>query len=236
MLSERLTWAIEKKLQAAPALKKITKRYLAEIAGVSPSAVGYWFTDTNGIQAEPARKIGAFLGVDPVWLEKNEGSPESGGAAPSGRRIHDDIPGAFRANHNRFRKIPAYGKAMGGMPERLWDEDGGYPVGASDVYAEVASADPNAFMVPIEGISMVPRFNPGEYALVEPNTEPELEDDVLVRLSDGRTMLKRLLSRRGGIRLGSYNNGDIISAPPEEITWMYYVAHPVPARKIKNRM
>ncbi len=109
-------------------------------------------------------------------------------------------------------------------------------MGATDKYSEIATSDPHAFLVPIVGDSMVPRYNPGEFALVEPETEPELEDDVLVRLSSGETMLKRLLARRGGIRLGSYNTQDTQTYQPEEITWMYYVAHPVPARKIKSRM
>ncbi|MVT30079.1 hypothetical protein GO496_24260 [Acidovorax citrulli] len=82
---------------------------------------------------------------------------------------------------------------------------------------------------------MVPRYNPGEYALVEPDTEPEIEDDVLVRLVDGQTILKRLLSRRGGWRLGSYNSMDVLFYSFEEVTWVYYVAHPVPRRKIKAR-
>lgn len=143
---------------------------------------------------------------------------------------------AFAANQSKFKRIPVFGRAMGGFPERIWDEDGSYPVGFSDEYAEVASSDPHAFLVPIEGISMIPRFNPGEFALVEPGTEPEIEDDVLVRLGDGRTMIKKLLSRRGVVRLGSYNSDEVISSPPEHIVWMYYVAHPVPARKIKQRM
>lgn len=83
---------------------------------------------------------------------------------------------------------------------------------------------------------MVPRFNPGEFALVEPGTEPELEDDVLVRLNTGETMIKRLLSRRQGIRLGSYNDPEILTYQPEDITWLYYIAHHVPARKIKTRL
>ena len=83
---------------------------------------------------------------------------------------------------------------------------------------------------------MIPRFNPGEFALVEPGTEPELEDDVLVRLNTGETMIKRLLSRRQGIRLGSYNDSEVFTFEKEAITWMYYIAHPVPARKIKTRL
>lgn len=91
------------------------------------------------------------------------------------------------------------------------------------------------FLVAVDGASMVPRYNPGEFALVEPGTEPDLEDDVLVRLTDGTTMIKRLLSRRGGWRFGSYNYPEVLHYPAEQVTWVYYIAHPVPRRKIKSR-
>lgn len=142
---------------------------------------------------------------------------------------------AYPADTTKFRRVYVIGKAQGGLPDRIWT-DGDYPVGATDQYAEVASPDPHAFLVPVVGTSMVPRFNPGEFALVEPGTEPELEDDVLVRLKSGETMIKRLLSRRQGIRLGSYNDPEILTYEPESIAWMYYIAHHVPARKIKTRL
>lgn len=76
LLSQRLKWAVDQKLLADPSLKKITNAAIAKIAGVSPPAVGYWFADANGMEAEPARRLGAFLGVDAVWLEKGEGNPK----------------------------------------------------------------------------------------------------------------------------------------------------------------
>lgn len=75
----------------------------------------------------------------------------------------------------------------------------------------------------------------GEYALVEPGTAPEIEDDVLVRLRNDGTMLKRLLGRRGGWRFGSYNETAVLNYRDDEVAWVYYVAHPVPARRIKQR-
>lgn len=141
----------------------------------------------------------------------------------------------YPADTTKARFIFVIGRAQGGLPDRIWT-DGDYPVGATDQYAEVASPDPQAFLVPVVGTSMVPRFNPGEFALVEPATEPEIEDDVLVRLTSGETMIKRLLSRRQGIRLGSYNDPEVLTYAPEDITWMYYIAHNVPARKIKTRL
>lgn len=145
------------------------------------------------------------------------------------------IPLSYPADTSKFRRIYLVGRANGGLPERIWT-DGDYPVGAADKYAELASPDPHAFLTAVVGTSMVPRFNPGEFALVEPGTEPELEDDVLVRLASGETMIKRLISRRGGIQLASYNEPGTLLYQPDEITWLYYIAHPVPARKIKTRI
>lgn len=135
---------------------------------------------------------------------------------------------AYAAN-----RVWVIGNGQGGLPDRIWT-DGDYPVGTSDKYAEVATDDQHAFIVNVRGDSMIPRYQPGEYALVEPSTAPEIEDDVLVRLASGETMLKRLLSRRAGIRLGSYNSAEVITYSEEDITWIYYVSHPIPARKIKH--
>lgn len=200
----------------------LTQAQLAAKAGVSQGTIGNIESGIRGY-GESLVDIARALEVSVEHLrgEENDKGME---------RPINSIP----VDQSRFRNVPVIGKAMGGMPDRLWG-DGDYPVGGSDCYAEIASQDPNAFIVPIEGESMSPRFNPGEYALVEPNTAPELEDDVIVKLGDGRIMIKRLLSQRAAIRLGSYNSNEIISAPPETIIWMYYVAHPVPARKIKQR-
>ncbi|WP_230680959.1 S24 family peptidase [Paracidovorax cattleyae] len=136
---------------------------------------------------------------------------------------------------NKIRDVFVVGKGNGGlMAERVWS-DGDYPVGATDECAEVATSDPQAFLVLVEGDSMSPRYNRGEYALVEPQTEPELEDDVLVRLATGQTMIKRLLSRRDGWRFGSYNSAETLHYRAGEVSWVYYVAHPIPRRKIKAR-
>jgi len=141
----------------------------------------------------------------------------------------------YSAEELKYRPIPVIGRAQGGMPERIWT-DGDYPVGATDKYAMIATSDPHAFLTPIIGTSMVPKFNPGDFAFVEPGTPAEIEDDVLVRLVTGETMLKRLISRRGGIQLASYNEPGTMLFAPEEIAWMYYVAHYIPARKIKDRV
>jgi hypothetical protein len=134
-----------------------------------------------------------------------------------------------------FRRVYVVGRAQGGLPERIWT-DGDFPVGATDQFAEVATSDPHAFICPVVGDSMFPRFMPGEYVLVEPSTPIDIENEVLVRLNTGETMLKRLLSRRDEhVRLGSWNDPTIFTYREDELTWMYYVAHAVPTKKIKSR-
>ncbi len=131
------------------------------------------------------------------------------------------------------RKVWVIGNGQGGLPDRIW-EDGGYPVGSSDRYAEERTDDERAFIVQVRGDSMAPRYMPGEYVLVEPSVAPEGGDEVLVRLASGETMLKRLLSRRNGIQLGSWNSPEVMNYSDADITWMYYVSNRVPAHKIKH--
>jgi phage repressor protein C with HTH and peptisase S24 domain len=99
LLSERLKWSVQRRLDLEPDLRRITKGKLALEAGVSPPAVGYWFSDTNGIQAEAARKLGTYLKVDPVWLEKGEGDPVPREVEDAGYRVVD-------AGEHRFVEIP----------------------------------------------------------------------------------------------------------------------------------
>jgi phage repressor protein C with HTH and peptisase S24 domain len=214
----------ERLYQAARALRNADgQSAVARLLNESPQTVHNW--EIRGVSKQGALKAQSLIGCDAGWLLLGIGM------MIEPRREHHPVP------PQKFHEVPVVGQGSGGdMPERIWT-DGDFPVGATNDYAEVASPDPHAFIIRVVGLSMLPRFNPGEYALVEPGTEPDLEDDVLVRLRNGQTMIKRLLSRRGGhVRLGSYNDPTVLTFEREEVTWMYYVAYPVPARKIKSRV
>lgn len=242
-LSERIAQVLEEPDVRAEAV--------AKAAGVGPETVSQWLSgESQAITLDQAVGIQEAFGYNAVWLVMGKGLPRAAvfddprprpvpakTARTKKKAVEpaDATPLTYQANVAKFREIPVIGRAQGGLPERIWT-DGDYPVEATQQFAEAASADPLAFLTPVVGLSMIPRFNPGEFALVEPGTEPELEDDVLVRLNTGETMIKRLLSRRQGIRLGSYNDPEVFTFDPEAVTWMYYVAHPVPARKIKTRL
>lgn len=212
------------RLRAARKHAGLTQAELAVRTGIAQSTISTAERMGNGSSDTPI--YAKACGVDPHWLATGDGDMLMTPATPSN---------AISYGTTKIREVFVVGKGNGGlMPERIWT-DGDYPVGATDECGEVATADPQAFLIGVEGVSMVPRYNPGEFALVEPGTEPDIEDDVLVRLSTGQTMLKRLLSRRGGWRFGSYNDQTVLHYSAGEVTWVYYVAHPVPRRKIKSR-
>lgn len=198
------------------ALAKAVGSSQANIADAEKTADGSSFT----------AQIAQVCGVNPDWLATGVGEML---ARPAG------LERAQLVRPGKINEIAVVGRGNGGaMPQVIWN-DGDYPVGATGDVAEIASSDPQAFVVEVDGPSMIPKYTPGNFALVEPNTAPDIEDDVLVRLKSGETLLKRLVSRRAGISLASYNDTVILFFKNEEVDWMYYVPYPVPRKKIKSR-
>ncbi|THJ30965.1 helix-turn-helix transcriptional regulator [Lampropedia aestuarii] len=144
--------------------------------------------------------------------------------------------GAIHVGNERARPIYVVGKGAGSpAPERIWT-DGDRPVGAIDEFVMGYSSDPEAFLIEVDGSSMYPKYEHGNFALIEPNTSIDLEDVVLVRQEDGRTLLKRLLSRRNGkIVLASYNDPARLELDELDVSWMYYAANEIARKKIKSR-
>jgi phage repressor protein C with HTH and peptisase S24 domain len=225
------------RLKQARENKGLNKTEFAKLVKVSNPTVTDWeksFADggIKEISGTKLTRVCDILGIEAEWLLTGKGKRERSPA----QLIKQELA-VYEVPPSKFRQIPVIGKGVGGLPdERIWT-DGDFPVGSSDEYAEVATSDPNAFISRVEEASMAPRYNPGEYFLVEPNTIPEIGDDVFVKFKNDGTSLKRLLSRRDGfIALGSYNTTTTITVKENEIAWIYYVAHPVPVRKIKQRV
>lgn len=236
--------ALAEKAELAPAYLSQIKNRQPESKTGKPKSMG----------DEAARKIEKALGETRGWMDVDHSAAHSSSAVnpqPPLSQIETELnEGAVAAPYNvsrlptttpdipvgssPARRVYVVGRANGGLPERIWT-DGGYLVGATEEFAVQATDDPFAFLTPIVGTSMSPVYNPGDYAFVEPSTEVEPGDDVLVRLGSGETMLKRLRSSHNGIQLESYNESGTLFFRPDEVTWMYYVAHPVRRKKIKTR-
>ena len=209
------------------------KTQIWKAAGLTSGAYSQWMNGGD-LSGENLIKVADVLGVSPQWLVDGKGEKYVQNVATT-TNVFELPPNSYIANASKLSHVPVYGKGMGGLPDRMFTDEDRLTNG-HDEYGEVYSSDKNAFITKVEGNSMFPRYRNKGYALVEPNTEPEIEDDVLVKTKSGEVMLKRLISRRGGIVLASYNDSEVYSFSEDEIVWMYYVAYEVPARKIKSRL
>lgn len=73
LLSERLTWAIERARERG---RIMVPADIARAAKVSNATLNYWLNNVNGMSAAKARLVGAYLDVNPYWLETGSGHPE----------------------------------------------------------------------------------------------------------------------------------------------------------------
>lgn len=233
-VSRLIEWALNKS-EANPRPAESIQDLQVRL-GVSSATFTNW--KTRGVSKQGALDAAREFGCSTTWLMHGGDHLPVGAAHPPAANDHragialpDD---AIPVGQNKQRRVWVVGKGAGGLPQRIWT-DGDYPVGATDLYSEVPSSDPSAFLAEISEDSMIPVLNPKNYAMVEPGTDIDLEDKVLVRLKDGTTLMKRLLSRTNGYSFGSFNDPKILHYDHEEVTWMYYIAFEVPRKKIKTR-
>lgn len=202
LLSERLKWAVDRRLDTEPKIGKITKGKLALEAGVSPSAAGYWFADTNGMQAEAARKLGVFLGVDPVWLEKGEGEPLPREKEEPGYRLLD-------AEEHSFVQIPL-------VELKLSAGISGYqtvPLGADDAMLNLRESwmrtrrlnPKNLVAIEVTGDSMERALHAGDIVILDTSDTTPKDGEVYAVNYEGQAVVKRLERDAGDWWLTSDN-------------------------------
>jgi SOS-response transcriptional repressor LexA len=158
-------------------------------------------------------ELSKMIGIDRTYLARLE----TGDKIPSDRLrqdIHETLAryeGARRLA-SKLSERPMFSDHA--LPARLKSRD--IPVvswaaaGEASDYQDLASqidetvgtqvTDPNAFAVIIEGDSMEPELKAGDRVVVAPNLEARNGDIVLVKLTDGRVMVKRF--RRTGLNGG----------------------------------
>lgn len=141
-------------------------------------------------------RLARALSVSPEWLDTGVGSmlpgPGSNVAA---------APALIPA-----RLIPVVGHVKAGPDGYL--EEMEFPVGHGEGFVQYWTKDPEAYALRIRGDSMHPRYRAGEYIVVTPSVEAQQGNDVVVRLHDGRKLLKMLNWRRAEeMQLMSVNDG-----------------------------
>lgn len=189
---------------------------IAKAAKVDTEVVISWIKGLSEIKLEEAVGIQEKFGYSVLWIVKGLGSKK--------------VPGIY--NEDPFnpipfpkgRRIPVVGMAQLGDNGHWADVE--YPVGHGDGYLDFPSRDKNAYGIKCQGDSMMPRIKDGEFVVIEPNHPVENGDEVLVKATDGRVMIKILLYQRmGRTHLMSVNSEhQPIAIATDKIEKMHYVA------------
>lgn len=85
-------------------------------------------------------------------------------------------------------------------------------------YLRHVSTNRHAYALKIMGDGLRPRYHPGEYLVIAAGADPQPAQDVVVRLSDGRALIKNFVGTFDEqIELASVNSGERITIPLAEI-------------------
>lgn len=200
---------------------------IAEIAGVSSSAVTQWKDGpTKSISLEPAIRLERESGYSALWIASGKGEKLARLSEPAPADDSAEYAGKTR----KLKRVPIVGTAKLGA-------DGYYEelspiVGGGDGHMEIATNDPNAYGLRVRGQSMFPAIRDGWYVVVEPNSEPAAGEYVLLKLKDGRKMVKELLIRRAGsVEVVSVNGGARATYDVFELESIQAVSAVVPPSK-----
>lgn len=174
------------------------------------------------------------FGLPPYWLDQPVGLSINTDSRPEtdtlslnglGRKCDPDQASDFGTEVAiQYRGIPVVGMAQFGNDGFF--EELQYPTGFGDGLVQYPSRDVNAYALRGNGNSMAPRFRHGEFIIVEPGTEVHPGDEVMVRLTSGRTMGKVFAYARDGMHYFDSINLDHaqVVVPSDQIEKMHFIA------------
>lgn len=165
-----------------------TQTSLAELMGVTPQAVQQWVKGKSHPKGERLKRLASILKADVNWLITGDGD------AHYKRRIDDSSNAGIAPKLGAFNLVPVVGHAQLGDSGYWCDLE--YPSGHGDGYVKYAVRDSNAYALRCVGDSMKPRIRDGEFVIAEPNYAAQPGDDVMLRSTDGRVMVKTYLYTR----------------------------------------
>jgi len=200
-------------------------RELAQLLAVEPPVVRAWLEpDAPKIGLHHAVKLQEAYGYSPKWLINGQGEPKLAGSFEAELDEPSLAFDVFPIPQNSFRKIPVRGMAQLGDNGHFVDVE--YPVGHGDGYVFFPTKDPDAYALRCNGESMRPRVKHNEFVVVEPNTQIQNGDEVLVKSQDGRVMVKELAYIRDGIvHLSSVNERHgMVRISQDQVERLHFVA------------
>lgn len=215
---------LSERIQTVMDEQQLDQAALAAVAGCSKSWVNQWLSGLGkSIAYKYARSIHARYGYAIDWLTTGAGPKMTLAVrepAPSLNHEVDAQEIPFSGDEH-----PVVGYVMGG--DRGYYDELAYATGHGEGYVRYPTRDRNTYALRVRGDSMRPRLQPGEYVVVAPNHQVAPGDEVVVKTTDGRVLVKKLGARRSGlVELQSVNETDHppISLEETEILFMHYVA------------
>ena len=216
---------LQERIAELMAATGLTVGGMADIAGVSSSAVTQWKDGpTKSLKTGPATKLANATGFSAMWIATGEGPKQlPPGAAPP---APSNVAAAPALSTSRL--VPVVGHVKGGIDGFL--EEMQYPTGYGEGYVEYWTKDPGSYALRVKGDSMHPRYRAGEFIVVTPSIEAQPGRDVVVKMRDGRKLLKQLNWIRGDeVQLLSINDGYApTTLSVDEIESIHRVAGGVP--------
>lgn len=197
---------------------------IAGLCNISSSAVTQWKEGpTKSITLEPAIKLERASGFSALWIASGKGEKL---ARPASHEDDAEYAGEIK----KLKRVPIVGTAK--LGDNGFYEELSPIVGGGDGAIEMATSDPRAYGLRVRGQSMFPAIRDGWYVLVEPNATPATGEYVLVKLSNGKKMVKELLNRRTtSIEVMSVNGGERLSFDINELEAVEAVSAVVPPSK-----
>lgn len=195
---------------------------LATFCGVSQGLVAQWFSGTTRLGPKPLKAF-ARTQFSLDWLTDGK-LPKY---RPTTVEVASDVDDA-PAIVGTPRLIPVAGRVQAGEDGLLHIDD--FPPEHPEGYMVWYTSCVEAYALRVRGESMSPRYLPGEFVGVDPCADVYPSDEVIVLLSDGRRMIKRLLWQRGDQACFESVNKDFpnIIVDVEEITALHLVLGHIP--------
>lgn len=177
----RLLWAMKR-------AGRTNQSELARAVGVKPQSIQYLLRTEAGAQGSkytPA--LAQQLGVSSRWLASGDGPPDQidvlGPHAESKAAAVYAIASGMRARVTGTVRVSGTGDV-----ERI-----DLPEGDSDGHVLMPLHAPGAYALRVKGNALAPYAKDGQYLLLDTEGEWHPEENLLITLADGRTVLRELL-------------------------------------------
>ncbi len=181
--------------------KKISQQKLADLLGVSRSAVSMWEIDASQPDNDTLLKLSEILNVSIDYLLGNSPTP---------------------AHSNKSVIIPVLGSVPAGIPLEAIEDI----IGEEEIPSSWLAGGKEFFALKIKGDSMEPEYRTGDIVIFKKQSDCESGEDCIVMINGDEATFKRVEKISGGILVKPLNpdyptlhfSSDDIEKTPVKIT------------------